>query len=191
MHCSFLCRTIFHQTVFQDAFQSKIQNISMVRDMLWDKVSYETQGIFARADLDWQIYKAESKGDAAGKAAKEMVTLPVIGCDWAARGKPALLVMGHTHRGALWGRLKFQRGPFTHRKGWGRLRAAKIRLLLRVFVVVVVLVFLQEGPLDKRSLYVYCINTCASKKQLQQQQKKPTHTTKAHLLWWNLTYPWK
>lgn len=36
MHCSFFCRTIFHQTAFQDTFQSKIQNLSVVRDTLWD-----------------------------------------------------------------------------------------------------------------------------------------------------------
>lgn len=36
MHYSLLCRAIFLQTVVQDAFQSEIQNVSVVKEELPD-----------------------------------------------------------------------------------------------------------------------------------------------------------
>ena len=61
MHYSLLCRAIFLQTVAQDAFQSEIQDVSMVREELPDirilmghKESLHLQSLIRK------IYKAES-----------------------------------------------------------------------------------------------------------------------------------
>lgn len=129
------CIAAFFAEQFSTKRHSKTPFRAKYKMLAWWETRYETQGIFARADIDQQIYKAESKGDAAGKAAKETVTLPVIRCDWAAGGRPAPLVMGQTQRSSL-KKAEVSKGLIRTQGRMRQAQSSKVRLTIaKVFVV--------------------------------------------------------
>lgn len=126
MHCSLLRRAIFLQALFQDAFQSQMQNVSLLRNMLWAIAALKRQKDY----LHMQRWISKfTKQKAEGKTAREMVPLTATGCDRADRGMPAAVLMGQTHRQTL-RKADTSEGDILSRAGGGRHRAAKSGWLL-------------------------------------------------------------